>query len=892
MATSEQTPSWLRSYEKPVAATPTRGERKSDVDIRGGEASANRTETLTPLDAEGIFLANQEKRRKLGLPVLTPAQEQADKKFAEEYVLWRNTGGMPTLNRQLGQLQDALNILRTNDTISGPVLGRMPKWIQQAVDARAPDVRAQVEDVIQRSLKQVLGGQFAAIEATQLLARAYDPEQQERSNVDRIQRVVDELRGMGAAKEASARFFEKTGTLQGFTQKETDKVLDEFGVANKPTGGQAWMTPDQETIVNRYAQGKPTAQGYADLLVKLAQEQGFQPDEAFRKDAYQRGLEVEKYRASGGEFGPGVNYLGGVPKPEEGEKRESAAVAVAPSGGGGTPPGAPPSDTGGLSWGEATGSAIQRFLPNLVEVGTDTVKGLFDAVSSPIQTAQSFGELGNSILGAVGVTDADPAQAKALADYFADRYGSMEAVKRTFANEPAALLFDLSTVLTGGGTAVAKAGTMLGRTANIGRKVATVGRVVDPLSATVGASEWLADAARRYTPDVVKQGAGAVTDAVLKRAPAAVVGFPSGVGGETIREAVAAGRSSGRALGPTPRSEAFRGQQVGNASAADIVNSFDAELKKLREEASARYQTEIAPITRDKTQLDISEVEKRLDALKPVGLGRYKTNRTPSSHAAWTEAKSLVDQHKALMAQDPAKYATPGALDAFRRELYETLSGYAEGNDRGASRIANGVYHAVRDTIKKQAPDYDRVLRTYSTAQEQFDQMTRALRSGKNIDASVRKMQNVLKRPDPGVAGELLEQADDSGNIRVQLAGRTGRPYMPDRLRSALATVQGIAGGAAMAPAELLNAIPGSMEALTPEYLIGAAAMSPRVATSGAYRFGQGVGAVERGGSALRDIYEKYPALTSAVVTGVSNAERAGEEIDIDEMLRRYGLKD
>lgn len=871
-----------------VAAAPrtTPKGRKLEADITSTETSTEKTE----LDAEGIYLANQKKRRELGLPVLTPAQEQADKKFAEEYVLWRNTGGMPTLNRQLGQLQDALNILRTNDTISGPVLGRMPKWIQQAVDARAPDVRAQVEDVIQRSLKQVLGGQFAAIEATQLLARAYDPEQQERSNIDRIQRVVDELRGMGAAKEASARFFEKTGTLQGFTQEETDKVLKQYGVANKPTGGQAWMTGDQEAVLNRYAQGNPTAQGYADLLIKLAQDQGFEPDEAWRKDAYQRGLEVEKYRASGKVFGEGINYLGGVPKPEEGEGQEDKAVAAVSAEG--APPGAPPSDTGGLSWGEAAGSAAQRFLPNLAEVGVDTISGLLNAVTSPIQTAKSFGELGNSLLGAMGVTDADPAQAEAVGDYFANRYGSMEAVKNTFANEPAALLFDLSAILTGGGTAAAKAASLIGRAGTVGKVVRATGRVIDPLSATVSSSEWLANAARRYTPDVVKQGLSKTGEAVFKSVPSAIVGFPSGVGSETIREAAGAGRSSGRELGRTSRSETFRGQQVGDASAADIVNEFDAATKRIREAATARYQTEIAPITRDKTQLDISEVEKRLDALKPVGLGRYKTNRTPSSHAAWTEAKSLVDQHKELMTQDPAKYATPGALDAFRRELYDTLSGYAEGNDKGASRIANGVYHAVRDTIKKQAPDYDKVLKGYSDAQDRLDQMNRALRSGKNVDAAVRKMQNVLKRNDPGVAGELLEQADESGNIRVQLAGRSGRPIMPDRLRGAIASAQGLAGGMALAPADLLNAIPGTMEALTPAYIAGAAAMSPRLATSTAYRFGQGVGAIERGGKALRDIYEKYPYLTSAGVAGISGAERASEELTLEELLRRYGAEE
>jgi len=878
------------SADVAAASKPTPQERKSDVDLRGSTASAERTETLTPLDAEGVFLQNQERRRKLGLPVLTPAQEQADKKFADEYVAWRNTGGMPTLNRQLDQLQDALIILRTNDTITGPVLGRMPKWIQQLVDPQGPDVKAQVEDVIQRSLRQILGAQFTQVEGERMISRAFDPEQQEQSNIGRLTRVIDELRGQGAAKEASSRFFEKTGTLQGYTQQEADKVLKEYSTGSVPTGGQRWLSDQQEAVVNAYANGpNPTAQGYADLLTKFAQEQGLQPDAAWRQSAKEAGAQVEKHREAGGAFTKeGVQYLGGIPKPEEGDRTD--VVAAAPlSGDGGGGGGGPDGD--GLSWGEAATSAAARFLPNLAEVGIDTLQGLAQVITSPIETAQSVGELGSSILGAMGVTDADPAQAEAISNYLADRYGGIENIKRTFANEPASLLFDLSALLTAGGTAGVKLAGGAGRIASASNKVATAGRIIDPLSATVGGAEWLADATRRYLPEKVQRGAGRAFEGITQTVPAALAGFPSGVGPETIIEAAGAGRSSGRKLGSTPRSEAFRGQQVGGASAVNIINDLDAATKRLYDQASTRYQTEIAPITSDKTVLNLDDVDRKLDAIKPAGLGRYKTNRTPGSHAAWTEGRNLVDQHKVLMAQDPATYGTPAALDAFRRELYETLQGYAEGGDKGASRIANGLYYAVRDTIAKQAPDYDKTLKAYSAAQDQLDQINRSLKAGKSIDTSVRKMQNILKRTDTGFAGEMLEAADETGTIRTQLAGRSGSPYLPDRFRGAIFGAQSLAGAASMLPEGLLNAIPSMAENLTPAYIAGAAAMSPRVATSGAYRFGQGVGAAERAGAELYDLYQKYPALASVGVAGVSGAEQIGEELTLDELMRRYGAR-
>ena len=64
MATSDQTPSWLSKFEKPTTAAPSRGERKVDVGIRGDEASATRTETLTPLEAAEKRLTIEEKQRK------------------------------------------------------------------------------------------------------------------------------------------------------------------------------------------------------------------------------------------------------------------------------------------------------------------------------------------------------------------------------------------------------------------------------------------------------------------------------------------------------------------------------------------------------------------------------------------------------------------------------------------------------------------------------------------------------------------------------------------------------------------------------------------------------------------------------------------------------------
>ena len=73
-----------------------------------------------------------------------------------------------------------------------------------------------------------------------------------------------------------------------------------------------------------------------------------------------------------------------------------------------------------------------------------------------------------------------------------DRYGDMDALKTTAMEDPAGLLLDLSSVLTGGGTIAAKTG---GQAAKVGDAMKTVGNAIDPLTGTVKAPVALIESA-------------------------------------------------------------------------------------------------------------------------------------------------------------------------------------------------------------------------------------------------------------------------------------------------------------------------------------------------------------------------------------------------------------
>ena len=146
----------------------------------------------------------------------TPAQLSIDKAFGRDYAEWTTGGGAAGLRRQLETLVDATKTLGSSNRITGPLVGRLPKSVQQVVAPAAVDVKADVEQTIQQSLKNILGGAFTQAEATGLIERAYDPTQPEASNIRRINRAIKELKERAAVKENAASYYELHGTLVGW----------------------------------------------------------------------------------------------------------------------------------------------------------------------------------------------------------------------------------------------------------------------------------------------------------------------------------------------------------------------------------------------------------------------------------------------------------------------------------------------------------------------------------------------------------------------------------------------------------------------------------------------------------------------------------------------------
>lgn len=129
-----------------------------------------------------------------------------------------------------------------------------------------------------------------------------------------------------------------------------------------------------------------------------------------------------------------------------------------------------------ISWSEVPSMAASNLLPS----GAQALESMVAPIVHPFQTIDAlrdvlFGGLGKVVPGAA--VDGQEEKFDAVMNALKDRYGGIENIKHTLATDPVGVVMDLSSVLTGGGSAAARLPGMVGR---IGREAATVGRVIEP----------------------------------------------------------------------------------------------------------------------------------------------------------------------------------------------------------------------------------------------------------------------------------------------------------------------------------------------------------------------------------------------------------------------------
>lgn len=493
--------------------------------------------------------------------------------------------------------------------------------------------------------------------------------------------------------------------------------------------------------------------------------------------------------------------------PEQAQKMIQAQVSAEPA--------APK-----MSWSDAIGQGIT----NIPSSTANIVKGVYESVTSPVQTARNVldvaaGGLQNvlpeRLVQAVGEEPVSRQKASQVGQFYKQRYGSEEGLKQAVATDPAGVAADLSAVLSLGGSAA----SLIPGAGKAGQAISNVGRAIDPLN-------------------MVAKAAGAGVRGVGKLA-AEVTGLQSGAGGQAVREAYRAGVAGGAPA------QAFKESMRGGADMMDVLDQAKQSVAQMGTERAAAYRAGMAGVTKDKSVLSFQNIDKSVnDAVKSVTFnGQVKA---PSAADALGKVQAEIANWKNL---NPADFHTPEGLDALKQRIGDIRESIPL-QETNARRVVGGVYNSIKNEIAMQAPTYAKTMADYSKATETIKEIERTLSLGEKAapDTALRKLQSVIRNnvnTNYGRRTELAQQLDRAGTIIPSIAGQALSEFTPRGLQRVAAAPASLAAGATIGiPAAVGSAL----------------ASSPRLVGEAAY----GAGSLERG---LRSIGR--PAVGLLDTTGI-----------------------
>lgn len=440
-----------------------------------------------------------------------------------------------------------------------------------------------------------------------------------------------------------------------------------------------------------------------------------------------------------------------------------------------------------MTAGEVATSAVR----NLPSSFANLVGNIVEAVSSPIQTAKSVLDLGagilqnvlpESVVQKIGEDKASRDVARKVGQFYVDRYGSVDGAKKAIAEDPAGVLADVSTVLTGGAMAAPRA---------VAQPLARAASIIDPLA--------IAGRTAMKTAEVTGKGA------------ANVLGLTTGAGREAISQAFEAGRKGGTAA------EQFRANIVGRTDPTEVLDIARANLDEMNRLKQTEYRSGMLNISKDKSILDFADIDKALqNATNKVTYKGKVVNENAAKRLG--EARSIVDEWKTY---DSANFHTPEGLDALKKRVGDVLESVPFEQKTARSAIGD-VYSSIKSSIQKQAPTYANTMKAYTDASEQIREIERALSLGKgaSVDTAMRKLQSLMRnnvQTNYGTRTKLAQELEKVGGKEFMpgLAGQALSSTTPRGLQTAATIPTGLlaygVGGLPSAGLSLLTASPRVM---------------------------------------------------------------------------------
>lgn len=413
------------------------------------------------------------------------------------------------------------------------------------------------------------------------------------------------------------------------------------------------------------------------------------------------------------------------------------------------------------------------------------VSGAVEAITSPVQTAKSILDIGAGELQKVlpqkavdfinrfewdkQAPERQQQMATAINKMYAERYGTEEGLKKTIAEDPFAVLGDISTVLGLGGGVLKTAGT-----AAKAPSLVQAGEM-----ATLGAS--------RANPLLPAQKlAEAATRGVGKTAAVVQGGF-TGTGAAPIEEAYAAGRYN---------KPEFWQNLTQEGDVTDVVSAAKSGVMNLKQAKNAQYKSGMVDVAKDKAVLSFDDIDNAVsNAVKNTKFKDVVKQQAANKKVA--EVQSEINKWKKL---DPAEYHTPEGIDALKQRIGDIMESvpYEESSVRNA---LGGIYAATKKTISNQAPIYGKIMKDYEIASDMIREIEKGLSLGKksSADAALRKLQSVMRNNVQSNYGErinMVKELEKAGGREIMpaLAGQALNPWLARGMVGQIERAGGLAG--------------------------------------------------------------------------------------------------
>jgi hypothetical protein len=441
--------------------------------------------------------------------------------------------------------------------------------------------------------------------------------------------------------------------------------------------------------------------------------------------------------------------------------------------------------------GEALGGAVQNIIPSTIGLVGGLAKGVGTMIAHPLDTGKNvwnmaegtgvvLGEKVNEMFGRQSNLSPEDKQKEMMASnvgkYFVDKYGGWENVKRSFAEDPASVLFDASMILSGGETGLAKLGEIskIGAIAKAGEVAGKVGKVINPITQTAKIAGKLAPVATRVAGEAI--------------------GAATGTGYGVIKQFYNAVREGG-----TSADEAYKALR-GDVSAEEVVGTAKDALGQMKEARRTAYQEQLKTIEGDKTVHDIEPIKNELtnqfDKFKVDVDSEGKLDFSRSSlrfnKVAQQDIQTIYDEMKTFGAK-PEDLTTIG-LDNLKQAFGDVYSQSSK-----ARAFVQGMTSKVRETLSK-APGYDKLAGDYSESTKLIDEIQKNLSLGNKtmMDTAYRKLSSVMRTNNElrlKFANELNELS--GGKLLPQIAGQQLSEVLPRGLMKPMEAVGGVGALAA-----------------------------------------------------------------------------------------------